>query len=66
MDGELRRWLGVSQRGVIEDKLNVAAELEADIALNIENYQCEGRPLSRIQWKMKRFQHYINSEEMDF
>ena len=26
---------------VIEDKLNVAEELEADIALNIEKYQCE-------------------------
>lgn len=50
---------------VIEDKLNVAAELEADIALNIENYQCEWKTTIENPVKMKRFQHYINSEEMD-
>ena len=50
---------------VIEDKLNVAAELEADIALNIENYQCEWKTTIENPVKMKRFQHYINSDEMD-
>ncbi|PMG14882.1 nitrite reductase large subunit [Vibrio splendidus] len=50
---------------VIEDKLNVAEELEADIALNIEKYQCEWKTTIENPEKMKRFQHYINSEEMD-
>ncbi|TWD40889.1 assimilatory nitrite reductase (NAD(P)H) large subunit precursor [Vibrio crassostreae] len=50
---------------VIEDKLNVAEELEADIALNIEKYQCEWKTTIESPEKMKRFQHYINSEEMD-
>lgn len=50
---------------VIEDKLNVAAELEADIALNIEKYQCEWKTTIENPVKMKRFQHYINSDEMD-
>ncbi|MFA0310269.1 nitrite reductase large subunit [Vibrio splendidus] len=50
---------------VIEDKLNVVEELEADIALNIEKYQCEWKTTIENPEKMKRFQHYINSEEMD-
>ncbi|MFA0231899.1 nitrite reductase (NAD(P)H), partial [Vibrio sp. 10N.261.45.A7] len=50
---------------VIEDKLNVAEELEADIALNIEKYQCEWKTTIESPAKMKRFQHYINSAEMD-
>jgi len=50
---------------VIEDKLGVASELEADIALNISKYQCEWKTTIENPEKLKRFQHFINSEQSD-
>ncbi len=50
---------------VIEDKLGVAKELEADIELNISKYQCEWKTTIESPEKLKRFQHYINSDQMD-
>ncbi len=50
---------------VIDDKLNIAAELESEMALNIENYQCEWKTTINNEERLKRFQHYINSEATD-
>ncbi|MCZ8489417.1 hypothetical protein O9992_26935 [Vibrio lentus] len=49
----------------IEDKLNVAEELEADIASPLKNTSVNGKPPSKTLKRQKRSQHYINSKEMD-
>jgi nitrite reductase (NADH) large subunit len=50
---------------VIDDKLNIAAELEAEMASNIKNYQCEWKTTIEDPEKLKRFKHYVNSEASD-
>ncbi|SON53005.1 nitrite reductase large subunit NirB [Vibrio tapetis] len=50
---------------VIGDKLKLAAELEKDMAFNIEHYQCEWKTTIENPEKLKRFQHFINSEDRD-
>jgi len=50
---------------IIDDKLNIAAELESEMAENIKNYQCEWKTTIEDPEKMKRFKHYINSEAKD-
>jgi len=50
---------------VIEDKLAIADELEADMAANIENYQCEWKTTLADDEKLKRFSHFINSDKTD-
>ena len=50
---------------VIEDKLNVAADLEEEMAANIGKYQCEWKTTIESPEKLKRFQHFINSGEAD-
>jgi nitrite reductase (NADH) large subunit len=50
---------------VIDDKLSLAAELEADMATNIENYQCEWKTTISDPEKLKRFSHFINAPDQD-
>ncbi|WP_413284039.1 nitrite reductase large subunit NirB [Vibrio sp. MA40-2] len=50
---------------VIEDKLAVCAELEKDMNDNIEKYQCEWKTTLSSPEKLKRFSHFINSDERD-
>lgn len=50
---------------VIDDKLNIAEELEAEMAENIKNYQCEWKTTIESAEKMKRFSHFVNSEKLD-
>ncbi len=50
---------------VIEDKLGLAEELEADMAANIGNYQCEWKTTIENPEKLKRFKHFINSDATD-
>ncbi|MGH1371239.1 MAG: nitrite reductase large subunit NirB [Cellvibrionaceae bacterium] len=50
---------------VIDDKLNLGEELEADMASNIGNYQCEWKTTVENPEKLKRFQHFINADEED-
>lgn len=50
---------------VIEDKLNINAELEAEMQSNIDNYQCEWKTTISNPEKLKRFKHFINSEQID-
>jgi len=50
---------------VIEDKLGVCAELEKEMDDNIAKYQCEWKTTLESPEKLKRFSHFINSEERD-
>jgi len=50
---------------VIEDKLNLNEGLEADMAHNIEHYQCEWKTTVDNPTKLKRFKQFINSDEID-
>ncbi|MFA0086252.1 nitrite reductase large subunit [Vibrio sp. 10N.286.49.C2] len=50
---------------VVEDKLGLGAELEAEMESNVGKYQCEWKTTLESPEKLKRFQHYINSDEKD-
>ncbi|VUD42131.1 Nitrite reductase [NAD(P)H] [Thalassocella blandensis] len=53
------------QKVIIEDSLGIAEELEREMALNIGNYQCEWATTIKNPERLKRFSHFINSEETD-
>jgi nitrite reductase (NADH) large subunit len=50
---------------VIEDKLGIAAELEADMARVIATYECEWKKAINDPVTLKRFRHFVNSERSD-
>ncbi|MCW8346688.1 nitrite reductase large subunit NirB [Vibrio sp. ZSDZ65] len=50
---------------IVDDKLNLAEELEADMATNVGKYQCEWKTTLENPEKLKRFQHFINTDELD-
>ena len=50
---------------VCEDSLGIAAELEADMARVIGNYACEWKVAIEDPATLKRFRHFVNSDEKD-
>ena len=50
---------------VIEDKLGIAAELEADMARVIDTYECEWKKAVEDQQTLKRFRTFVNSDRAD-
>ncbi len=50
---------------IIEDSLNIGDELESEMAVNIDNYQCEWKTTIDNDERLKRFSHFINSPETD-
>jgi nitrite reductase (NADH) large subunit len=50
---------------IIEDKLGLADELESEMAHSIAQYQCEWKTTIESPEKLKRFQHFINSQALD-
>jgi nitrite reductase (NADH) large subunit len=50
---------------VINDSLGLAAELEADMARVVDTYQCEWKTTVNDPEKLKRFRHFVNSNESD-
>ncbi len=48
---------------VIDDKLNIGAELEAEMATVIGTYQCEWKSTVENPEKRKRFTHFINAAD---
>src|SRR5690606_32698497 len=50
---------------VIEDKLNIGKELENDMTSNLANYQCEWKTTLADPEKLKRFRHFVNSDQPD-
>ena len=50
---------------VVDDKLSIGAELEAEMQANIDNYQCEWKTTISNEEKLKRFKHFVNSDKTD-
>jgi nitrite reductase (NADH) large subunit len=50
---------------VCDDSLGVGAELEADMARVIETYQCEWKTAINDETTLKRFRHFVNSDQGD-
>lgn len=50
---------------VIEDKLSINDELLAQMAHLIDTYQCEWKTTINDPQKLKRFNHFINSDRVD-
>lgn len=50
---------------VIDDKLNLAASLEAQMQYVIETYQCEWKTTIESTEKLRRFRHFVNSDQAD-
>lgn len=50
---------------VIDDKLGLCEELEAQMNYNISQYQCEWKTTVENEELQKRFKHFINSEARD-
>ena len=50
---------------IIDDKLGVCAELEDEMQSVVDTYQCEWKSTIEDSEKVKRFSHFINSDEAD-
>ena len=50
---------------VLDDKLHIAAELEADMQHVVDTYQCEWKTAVTDPDIRKRFRHFVNSEATD-
>ncbi len=50
---------------VCDDSLGIGAELESDMARVIANYACEWKVAIEDPATLKRFRHFVNSEEGD-
>lgn len=50
---------------VIDDVLNINAELEQEMASSLSNYQCEWKTTLESPQELRRFQHFINSRQPD-
>ncbi|MFT5579806.1 MAG: nitrite reductase (NADH) large subunit [Paraglaciecola psychrophila] len=50
---------------IIDDKLGLCAELEREMAHLVDTYQCEWKTTLEDPEKIKRFDHFVNSNEAD-
>jgi nitrite reductase (NADH) large subunit len=50
---------------VMDDKLNIGADLDNEMTTVVGTYQCEWKTTIEDPEKLKRFQHFINSDEED-
>ncbi|WP_028116001.1 nitrite reductase large subunit NirB [Ferrimonas senticii] len=57
--------LGYLKQVVIDDKLGLCADLEAQMANLIDSYQCEWATTLQSPEKLQRFSHFINSDQPD-
>jgi nitrite reductase (NADH) large subunit len=53
------------RRVVCEDSLGVCAELEADMQRHVETYACEWKKAIETPEILRRFRHFVNSDEPD-
>jgi nitrite reductase (NADH) large subunit len=53
------------RRVVCEDSLGIGAELEADMARHVGSYECEWKKATETPEILRRFRHFVNSEEPD-
>lgn len=50
---------------IIEDSLGICAELEAQMQHLVDTYQCEWKATIEDSEKVKRFRHFVNTDEPD-
>ncbi len=50
---------------VIDDKLGICTELESEMEHIVGTYQCEWKTTIEDPEKVKRFDHFVNSDERD-
>ncbi|MCY4657688.1 MAG: nitrite reductase (NAD(P)H), partial [Gammaproteobacteria bacterium] len=50
---------------VIEDRLHLAQELEEQMEMLVDSYACEWKTTIEDPAKLKRFRHFVNSDEKD-
>jgi nitrite reductase (NADH) large subunit len=50
---------------IVDDKLGICEELEKEMAKVVNTYQCEWKTTIDNPQKMKRFRHFVNSDETD-
>lgn len=50
---------------VIDDKLNINEQLEAQMQHVVDTYQCEWKTTIADESKLKRFRHFVNSDKTD-
>lgn len=50
---------------IVDNKLGINAQLEADISNLIDNYSCEWNDTIKDEDQLKRFAHFINSDQRD-
>ncbi|QFT56255.1 nitrite reductase large subunit NirB [Microbulbifer sp. THAF38] len=50
---------------IIDDKLGICAELEAQMSRVVDSYQCEWKSAINDPEKLKRFRQFVNSGESD-
>ena len=50
---------------VIEDRLNICEQLEQQMDYVIETYQCEWKTTLESPEHLKRFRHFVNSDQSD-
>lgn len=53
------------QQVIIEDKLGISDQLEQEMKQVIDTYQCEWKTTIEDPEKVKRFRHFINSDQQD-
>ena len=53
------------QQVVCEDRLGIAAELEADMQRVVASYACEWKAAIEDPATLKRFRHFVNSDQTD-
>ncbi|MGB3934531.1 MAG: nitrite reductase large subunit NirB [Burkholderiales bacterium] len=53
------------RRAVCEDSLGIGAELEADMQKFVDSYTCEWKQAVETPEILKRFRHFVNSDEPD-
>jgi nitrite reductase (NADH) large subunit len=50
---------------VCEDKLGIAAELEHEMRACVDTYECEWKKAINNPQTLKRFRHFVNSDQLD-
>ncbi|KIE20664.1 nitrite reductase [Vibrio sinaloensis] len=50
---------------IIEDKLGINDQLETDVAKLVQEYRCEWTDTINDETQLKRFAHFVNSDERD-
>ena len=50
---------------IIDDSLGICAELEAEMAHQVETYACEWKTTISDPTKLMRFRHFVNSDQPD-